>query len=314
MTDSARGADESWGVCLIAPTLPKNGIVDLVSGSIYSCDMVRVEVRCQLSQVNSVLTCGDVVRSWTDEELSDEPNYWGESTKTGSYRHLWTFPFGDSSISFGMGHIDGNRRTRAEIGFVEGNPNKVRKPLEDLLRHLLLIGCRLRLVRWDLAIDYPVDRADVRLLKDGRKYECQISRAFTEYLGQRNKPGRVKVYDKQQEAGLDRACTRVELTCDGEWGAEEIIAHLPICPTISSVSNGLTSTGKTVAMLLAAYVRETGAPVEPWLQSLSKNTRSKYRKLMASAETLRYDSGCISRALDNASDYVKGHYDAPAED
>ena len=67
----------------------------------------------------------------------------------------------------------------------------------------------------------------VRTLKDGRNYEAHISGALTEYLGQRNKPGRVKVYDKTAEAGLDDPLTRVELTVDATWSAEKIMEQLP---------------------------------------------------------------------------------------
>ena len=83
---------------------------------------------------------------------------------------------------------------------------------------------KARLKRFDLAYDIPVSRYDCRLSKDRRMYKSVISNGITEYLGVKNTPAYVKVYDKAAELHLDTdkvQLTRIEMTCDGEWTAEQ---------------------------------------------------------------------------------------------
>ena len=59
----------------------------------------------------------------------------------------------------------------------------------------------LKPVRFDLAIDLPVARDKVYLIKDKRVYEEYSYSAInkTQHLGVRNNYGRVKVYNKALE-------------------------------------------------------------------------------------------------------------------
>lgn len=70
--------------------------------------------------------------------------------------------------------------------------------------------------RFDLAVDIPVEREKARLMKDGRVYsERRHGKDWTEYLGaQASHIGRVKLYNKQSEAGLTEPLTRLEITLD----------------------------------------------------------------------------------------------------
>lgn len=72
------------------------------------------------------------------------------------------------------------------------------------------------LARWDFAVDVFHNRSDVQLIKDRRKYSqfFKSLEDFTEYLGIGSNAGRVKVYNKRLEAGLDYDLTRIELTLD----------------------------------------------------------------------------------------------------
>lgn len=70
--------------------------------------------------------------------------------------------------------------------------------------------------RYDLAADIPVLRQDAFLVKDSRAYlERRHGREFTQYLGAKSSTvGRVKLYDKAAEAGLNYPLTRLEMTLD----------------------------------------------------------------------------------------------------
>lgn len=111
-------------------------------------------------------------------------------------------------------------------GFVSCNnsPFDSKKELVDYLQDVFYEVCLslgnacddIYLRRYDLAVDVPYSRADVQLLKDRRKYSqfYKSELDFTEYLGIGSNQGRVKVYNKQLEAGLDVPLTRIELTME----------------------------------------------------------------------------------------------------
>ena len=93
-----------------------------------------------------------------------------------------------------MDWIDGKAKTHENVGFIEYNPNKVGKEGNAIVDQIRDHCSGLEVVRYDLAIDYPIARETVRLIKDKRKYGCELSDAFTEYLGRRNKVGRVNCF------------------------------------------------------------------------------------------------------------------------
>ena len=106
-------------------------------------------------------------------------------------------------------------------------------------------------MRWDLAIDVPVKRSQACFYKDRRDYTYHKSsrKGVTTYLGQRNKEGFVKLYDKTLESGLSEDLTRLEITF-GE-------ADLPTMPQVyidtnsqSELMLGLSGTNRVLALLL----------------------------------------------------------------
>lgn len=82
--------------------------------------------------------------------------------------------------------------------------------------------------RWDLACDVPVTRSDVQLFKDKRKYtQFYMSKEdYTEYLGQSDSAGRIKVYNKTLESQLDYDLTRIEVTLDS-YGYSDLLHWWP---------------------------------------------------------------------------------------
>ena len=111
-------------------------------------------------------------------------------------------------------------KTHWDICRLEFNPNKVAHHqaflcvLGWLNDHTIL--SRRTFKRFDLAIDIPVDRRDVRLIKDRRVYqERRHGQEWTEYLGAKaSAVGRCKLYNKTVEANLAYPLTRFEMTLD----------------------------------------------------------------------------------------------------
>ena len=195
-------------------------VLDLKNQVIYSIDMVRFDFWHENQQ--KLIDAIDKTSIFATQDSFT-------SNRIGTYRFMWTFKFangehGGYRIETNDGEVieDGNEEVVLKCGygvitkggnnnhkgFVEFNPNKCEKNGVKFLAMLESIGCIFEMNRYDLAIDYPIARNAVRVLRDRRKYEYVISSkgGATEYLGSRNSPGRVKVYDK---AGLLDSSTYV---------------------------------------------------------------------------------------------------------
>lgn len=181
------------------------------------------------------------------------------SLKDFAYRHL--FVFGVKGFSFSLGvDFNGSKNTDVVKGFLDFNPNKIlgdvvfgdgfiksahnpfgddgisykdlAETLSDLFKQVLtylgMTTLHMHVKRWDLACDVPVTRSDVQLFKDRRKYAqfYMSSEDFTEYLGQSDSAGRVKVYNKRLESGLDYDLTRIEVTLDS-FGYSDLLHWFP---------------------------------------------------------------------------------------
>lgn len=125
------------------------------------------------------------------------------------------------SVRVGVCFINPNGKNDAHAGFVEFNPNKCEELGLEVIHKIQDFKGKFKLKRFDLAVDFPYNRHNLRLIKDKRRCEFIASNSVTEYLGQRENPGRVKLYDKTAElkkAGvldMNLLVSRVELTCDG---------------------------------------------------------------------------------------------------
>lgn len=137
-------------------------------------------------------------------------------------------------VGYGVVQKGGKANNR---GFVEFNPNKCEKNGKRFVQAMYSLGCIFSLKRYDIAIDVPIARTKVRTIRDKRKYEYIASNGITEYLGQRNNPGRVKIYDKSAEHGFDEPVTRVELTVSAQWEKDKILEMLPKCPMFGTAKS-----------------------------------------------------------------------------
>lgn len=291
--------EQELSKCLIGSTLLDNGILDLTTESFYSVDMVRFNLKINPTQVSEFHT---LIDTW----IPPKRTIYYSSNSIGGYRNLWKLEFEESSISVGLCHVTGSGKTEASKGFIEANPNKVGSELVALIKRFLGNGARIEPVRFDLAIDYPIERNTVRLLKDGRKYGCVMSDSFTEYLGQRNKAGFAKVYDKQAESNLETVCTRVELTCSAEWTPEQILEKLPKVFTYSGNEfKNLKRSTKAFAIAVQAHLAN-GDTLEPWLTLCNSDTKTKLRKAFGEQQALAYSLNCITEAMKNVPKIANG--------
>lgn len=204
--------------------------------------------------------------------------HWNGS-KPGTFREQFSIRVSNhASFWLGVG-LNGraamNSRCRMEF-----NPNKVahspvfwaaldlfRENTRDVLRHVN---------RFDLAIDLPVDRQRCFLVKDARMYnERRHGKEFTQYLGARSScVGRVKLYNKQLEAGLDYPLTRLELTLNPHEPYEEI--RFPTVYVLNTTESSDSVRGtETERFILSALLQGYGS-----LSDLGRKTRAKMQMLM----------------------------------
>lgn len=286
----------------------------LYEGSACSVDMVRLNLTVHGS--SGSLSADFARRHQWLHRLPTAPDSDGEalirfwpcsSTRPGNWDTQYTYSMGESTITLGWGLYgsEGCDMTRA---FVEFNPNKVAivPEFRNWMKLLAPEVKRSRLARWDLAYDVPVGRELVRVRKDRRAYGAYLAKTYTEYLGQRSHAGYVKVYDKAAELGfIDEKLTRIEMTCDGEWGIDEIRDHWPDVYQIAACDeSGLTSTLSVIAGLLADRAR-AGESIEPELKQLSRRTQYKLRKAIEDVTAFVFPADAVETCLGVAKDWAK---------
>ena len=167
-------------------------------------ELYKDDIQGFVSWLNSKDTYGDGV----------DVKHW-VSIREFTYRDMFSVTLSDCSFVFALG-FNGCTEDRYK-GFVEFNPNKCmgNSQFSEILGYLFSITSYRQVVRFDLAIDIPVPKYLVRMHKDQRNYKyIKGKQSESEYLGMRNKPGYVKLYDKTAESNLDYDLTRLEITCE----------------------------------------------------------------------------------------------------
>lgn len=190
----------------------------LSNGLILSCDKLRLNFKLNdltFKNINKFFVELSIKNSIYDYQMYESRNFF-------NYKYLLTFSHKESVISVGLG-FNGVKQSENYNCFIEFNPNKslVNGYVTPILDYIKAI-CDLELSRFDFAIDIPTKRGFVYLAKDKRNYEkvYKITQTanridnFTEYLGQRNNNGFVKLYNKTIESKLNYDLTRLELTLD----------------------------------------------------------------------------------------------------
>ena len=297
--------DVKFGSCLIAGFHQKSGtspsywnVYRTPNGESFSIDMVRLRLSFMSGK-------GEWLSEHAQTFDCDEMSAWTSKIRPGGWYELWSFKLGDSSVALGIGFMEPSCKVNMNRGFIEFNPNKVAgdKRFWRLLEKLAPCVSRAELKRFDLAFDVPRDRHDCRLSKDRRIYKAVISNGITEYLGVKNTPGYVKVYDKAAEMKLSGVLTRIELTCDGEWDGAQVVGHWPqvhrwspeLVDDAPPRSQGWL---RAMGMLLAERA-EHNEEIETFVSMLDWYQKKHARDFLRTG-FVAFDDGCAAAAVDEA--------------
>lgn len=272
-------------------------------GKVYSVDMLRLSLELRQDAIN------DINLFLANAERSDIKEY-PQNLTSFKYRYLFTIDYGSSSMSIGL-VFNGTKKEENYKGFIEFNPNKcITSDTCQCVKDLrFLIGCCVSadVVRYDLAVDIPLSRSCVHLLRGRKHYSVEMNdnEDKTEYLGQRNKVGRVKCYNKQKESDLDYPLTRLELTLGkpSEW-QKDIELNYPdvfyIDPQKSIDMSDLNSTNKVLLELLL-----DSPDINYYYMRLDKYMKKKLEPfVLGDTSRLKVDNNCVRTIIDYINDLV----------
>ena len=270
--------------------------------------MVRLKTR-----VHNSIFRDFVVKNF---DLNPAVTYWS-SFKCSGYRHNWrieqgplTFDYlddnGNSRLSYiGQGysywlgfHHNSEKPTEVHKLVIEFNPNKcLLHGLLDLILSTFFNTLSVEVVSIDVAMDIPVNIN--RLIID--KYRKQIYKLFdnggdnkTHYLGKGD--GRIKIYNKAREMGIEGDLTRYEISKD---------IRLPIR---SVISEGYEFNGELVPL---GYINGESINIDDktlysqyWavlngypISELTRRYREKVRKLINNHASIEFDIKKISHTI-----------------
>ena len=209
-----------------------------------------------------------------------EVKYWN-SFRPGSFREQFSICFQDGN-SFWLGVVLNGRKPEWGRVRMDFNPNKVAgHEVFQLLLSFLVCNTRplhRTVKRFDLAVDIPVLRPDVFLVKDNRAYiERRHGQEWTQYLGAKSSTvGRVKLYNKQVESNLGHPLTRLEITLDPITPYEQV--KFPVVYYLDDLQLCFDETIKasdTERFILNAILQGCGT-----INQLGRKTREKIKILL----------------------------------
>lgn len=280
-----------------------------------SCDMLRIKFNMNefmLNKFNRFITTYEIMHSNVNVK-----KYFNISPF--KYRNLLAISDFDTKNSFSLGLVYNDLNKTTNDCFIDFNPNKclnefgtgLVQPFLDYIKHY---GSHIELVRYDLAIDIPIEREFVSLDKDIRKYtklwitdvETNYSQIVsdmekkqihykidvksknlsncTEYLGQRNKSGFVKLYNKQIESDLDKPTTRLEITLDS-ISYDKFIQVLPNISIYKNVNQSdLDSLNDTEKVLLKLLQQNSNCDL--YLKQLGRKMQDKLKRILYANDSI----------------------------
>lgn len=269
---------------------------------VYSCDMIRVSFSSDLPRFEKLayfvnFECG----GRPDVEL------FPFDTRFAHYKHLVVFKYDDDAVmKCGLG-FNGATRDDSFRGFVEFNPNKVSEYSQFKKDYMFLrnhFGV-YEVPRVDIALDIPARRENVFLRKDNRKYRLDLKSAAdkTEYLGIRNNPGRVKVYNKALEQKLTCPLTRIEVTT--EPTETDFLKHIPLVYDFGvtfqeAMKTDLNATDEVLLdLFLGAIVenRDSGMALFNRLSYVKRKKLEPY--VLPDVTNVKFHSECVWQVLEN---------------
>lgn len=202
------------------------------------------------------------------------------SFRPGTFREQFTIQHQDGT-SFWLGAVLNGKKAEWGRCRLDFNPNKVAQhTVFQTLLSFLITNTRpmhRTVKRFDLAIDIPVDRFSVFLVKDARAYiERRHGQEWTQYLGAKSSTvGRVKLYNKTVESKLDYPLSRLELTLDPAVAYEDLPwPSVYFLKTTQMQMDEFRAT-ETERFILNALLQGCGS-----VNQLGRKTREKIKRLL----------------------------------
>lgn len=259
------------------------------NGLIYSIDMIRISFEISSYKFERLLN-SDLGED-TEHRLS-EVRTSNASTK---YKFMinWTYPLDGNGVAT-IGYCFNDAKWEQRFGgFIEFNPNSFAEneyfwaDFEKLKGNVSILEVK----RFDLAIDIPVMRDRIMVIKGNQLYNCYMHsrQNKTEYLGRRNKVGFVKIYNKQIQKDLEVPLTRVEITSS----IDEI--KVPRIVDLTGIK------GKDNAALTAVLTNDIPSLA---LANLSPYYQGKICSLLEK-HIVDFDADCLERIRTKVEKYIE---------
>lgn len=235
-----------------------------------------------------------------------------QSLKKLTYLNNFKFElcFGSETSSFWLGTHFQSFDNTLNTWKLELNPNKCMPCdfVSALFRLLKTYSKFVDIGEYDIAVDLPISRDSLFLIKDKRKYHSIVNSAVdkTEYLGCRHEHGFCKLYNKQKESKLDYPLSRFEITCT----SLQVPSVLSSCPIIyfyrSQMSFVDFKLSDTDLFILRTLIVEPSR-----ISELGRKMRQKMSLALESAlDVVVFDSLAVSRLLSSLSD-LDSFFSAP---
>lgn len=277
----------------------KNAKEKLLTENLYSLDKLTVEFEMRKEDVQALMNKYsvrvDVEKQWDSKKLS-------------MCRYNYTFALEDGN-SFYIGFCPNWRKHDPYIdaGRIEFNPSKVGEDLVFLSLYgeiLSKVGmCLIKPVKFDLAIDMPVAREKVYMLKDNRTYEeySNSDSDKTQYLGKRNTHGRIKLYNKALEQKIDMDLTRLEITVDYDTRSlSDVNSLIPKMYLLDSFQFPIDMPG-TDKVIMVAILQDMSL-----LRELGRKKAEKIKAYLADMQlNLSLNVDKYNHVLDTIQTYLK---------
>lgn len=275
------------------------------NGVIYSIDMIRMNI--EYTKQDTQRLC-----NWLSK-YEDGGNIiitYYESFKFLTYRHLWKIECKYSDVVnemcvFSLGMNFNGYKQENEKGFIEFNPNKCMnsKCFRDIFEFIRNCTWKMEVKRYDLAIDIPTSRQNVRLVRDRRQYKLIENKgALSEYLGSRNENGFVKLYDKTKESNLKYTLTRLEITLERGGTLENVFPTVYIVnPQMALTTvNNLNDT----EMVLLELLQSSETP-DYYFRRLGRAMRNKLKQYLVYDNQFVYNQSIYRMLRVSLENYEK---------
>lgn len=272
------------------------------NGFIYSIDNLRIEFTLDKKYEASL---SNLFSKITRTDISHYENF-----KFHNYRHLWTISY-DANSSMTVGYSLNGTDYHSDLtkGFIDVNPNKVGS-YEQFWKDYYQIKsmCKyFNVKRCDIALDIPIKREYLTILKTNKKYE-QVSKSQsnkTEYLGMRSKLGFIKLYNKTMQSNLDYDLSRIEITC--LLSAKSYKQYFPTVYDISRNGklsdelNQLNDTERAIVKMESLLMQMGGDDAYIIFNSMGRGMKKKLREfIMEENHKITYSEDVIEELIQNA--------------